>query len=199
MSCHPRPRPKNEKKNNKRTKSLVFFFSFSLLTAWLKTFFISIVQDSIMGKHLLEFCKPARQSSCTKFNRSQYRGRWLPLLYKPRYETGTRSMKSGMTNRVGKLQRLLTVTAAFSRFRSEYPNSLPSPLDLPTLYTVQIPLTVPWTTDVQMVDFRCPRVAWQFWTAVLFPAVKQRLETGKKSWKTQVLLSAERQEAICGV
>jgi hypothetical protein len=29
--------------------------------------------------------------------------------------------------------------------------------------------------------------------------VKQRLETGKKSWKTQVLLSAERQEAICGV
>jgi hypothetical protein len=28
------------------------------------------------------------------------------------------------------------------------------------------------TIDAQMVDFNCPRATSQFWTAVLFPAVK---------------------------
>jgi hypothetical protein len=31
------------------------------------------------------------------------------------------------------------------------------------------------TTDVKMVVFRCPRVAWRFQTLICFPAVKQRL------------------------
>jgi hypothetical protein len=35
--------------------------------------------------------------------------------------------------------------------------------------------TGPWTVDAKMVVFRCPQVAWQFQTAICFPAVKRRL------------------------
>ncbi len=34
------------------------------------------------------------------------------------------------------------------------------------------------TIDYRCADFSCLHAAWQFWTAVLFPVVKQRLELG---------------------
>jgi hypothetical protein len=39
------------------------------------------------------------------------------------------------------------------------------------------------TIDYRRVDFCCPQATGQFWTAFLFPAVKDRLETGPKAEK----------------
>jgi hypothetical protein len=52
---------------------------------------------------------------------------------------------------------------------------------------------MPYTIGVQMVEFCCPRVAWQFWTAVLFPAMKlQKIRMKLKSTHTFISWTAER-------
>ncbi len=91
------------------------------------------------------------------------------------------------------------LVSAFFYLQSWYPFSLLDFRVRPLEYWLGPRRLRPYTIYVQMVNFRRPRAAWQFQTAVLFPAVKQRISAMMKSWKEQVTSSPERQEAIGGL